>query len=115
MQKAFVLVLASTLLYPISQPNAQTKSRPASARSHSATTLNPQIQRIVRTISASNIEATIKKLVSFGTRHTLSETESNTHGVGAARRWIKSEFDRFSRESGGRLQVQFDEFTETTF
>jgi hypothetical protein len=112
MQKAFVLVLASTLLYPISQPNAQTKSRPASARSHSATTLNPQIQRIVRTISASNIEATIKKLVSFGTRHTLSETESNTHGVGAARRWIKSEFDRFSRESGGRLQVQFDEFTQ---
>jgi hypothetical protein len=112
MQKAFVLVLASTLLYPISQPNAQTKSRPASARSHSTSTLNPRIQRIVRTISASNIEATIKKLVSFGTRHTLSETESNTHGVGAARRWIKSEFDRFSRESGGRLQVQFDEFTQ---
>ena len=112
MKKALVLVLASTLLYPISQPNAQTKSRRQTAKNGTIDRLNPQIQRIVREISASNIEATIKKLVSFGTRHTLSETESNSHGIGAARRWIKSEFDRYSRESGGRLQVQFDEFTQ---
>src|SRR5713226_1897411 len=112
MQKALVVVLASTLLYPISQPNAQTKSRRASAKNKSKDAINPQIQKIVREISASNIETTIKKLVSFGTRHTLSETESDTRGVGAARRWIKSEFDRYSRESGGRLQVQFDEFTQ---
>ena len=74
--------------------------------------MNPAIQKIVREISAQNIEATIRKLVGFGTRHSLSETESETHGIGAARRWIKSEFERYSRESGGRLQVEFDEFTQ---
>ncbi|MBX7218325.1 MAG: M28 family metallopeptidase [Blastocatellia bacterium] len=75
--------------------------------------LNPQIQQIAREISAKNIEATIRKLVSFGTRHTLSETESETTGIGAARRWIKAEMERYSRESGGRLQVEFDEFIQS--
>jgi len=112
MQKVLALVLASILLYPLSQPNAQTKSSRASAKSKSGHALNPQIQKILREISAANIEATIRKLVGFGTRHTLSETESDSRGIGAARRWIKSEFDRYSRESGGRLQVEFDEFTQ---
>ena len=112
MKKALALVLASILLYPLSQPNAQTKTSRASAKNRSARPLNPQIQKIVREISAANIEATIRKLVDFGTRHTLSETESDSRGIGAARRWIKSEFDRYSRESGGRLQVEFDEFTQ---
>jgi len=73
---------------------------------------NAQIQKIMREISAANIEATIKKLVSFKTRHSLSVTDSETEGIGAARRWIKSEMERYSRESGGRLQVEFDEFTQ---
>ncbi|HMG36773.1 MAG TPA: M28 family metallopeptidase [Blastocatellia bacterium] len=73
---------------------------------------NSQIAKIVSEISARNIEAIIKKLVSFRTRHSLSDTASETEGIGAARRWIRSEFDRYSRESGGRLQVEFDEFTQ---
>ena len=66
----------------------------------------------LRAISAKNIEATIRKLASFGTRHTLSETQSETRGIGAARRWIQSELERYSRGSGGRLQVTMDEFTQ---
>src|SRR5215813_1115900 len=73
---------------------------------------NAQIDKIVREISAQNIDALIKKLVSFRTRHSLSDTSSETEGIGAARRWIKSEFDRYSKESGGRLKVEFDEFTQ---
>ena len=42
--------------------------------------------------SPENIERDIAKLVSFGTRHTLSETESDSRGIGAARRWIKAAF-----------------------
>lgn len=57
--------------------------------------------------SASRIEADIRKLVSFGTRHTLSDTTSETRGIGAARRWIKSEFDRISADCGGCLEVYF--------
>jgi hypothetical protein len=109
MKKTLLVLLALSLIYPLSQSYAQKK---APAKSSSAEKLNPQIQKIVREISASNIEATIKKLVSFHTRHSLSETESDTRGIGAARRWIKSEFERYSRESGGRLQVEFDEFIQ---
>src|SRR5215813_5707661 len=112
MKKALFLVLTVVLLLPLSRPRAQTKTEDSSQKAPANRTANPQIQKIVREISAANIEATIKKLVSFGTRHSLSETESNERGIGAARRWIKSEFDRYSRESGGRLQVAFDEFTQ---
>ncbi len=47
-----------------------------------------QIAQAAREISPKNIEATIRKLVSFGTRHTLSDATSETRGIGAARRWI---------------------------
>ncbi len=77
-----------------------------------AARLNPQIEKIVQEISAANIEATMRKLVSFGTRHTLSDQESPTRGIGAARRWIKSEFDKYSAASGGRLVVTEDEFIQ---
>lgn len=56
-------------------------------------------------VSAEQIEAYIEKLVSFGTRHTLSETESDTRGIGAARRWIAEEFERISADCGGCLDV----------
>ena len=66
----------------------------------------------MKEISAKNIEATIRKLVSFGTRHTLSETESEKRGIGAARRWLEEEFDRYGKDSGGRLQVAMEAFAQ---
>jgi Zn-dependent M28 family amino/carboxypeptidase len=56
-------------------------------------------------VSAERIEQDIRKLVSFGTRHTLSETESDTRGIGAARRWVEQEFKNISRDCGGCLEV----------
>src|SRR5947208_11188163 len=73
---------------------------------------NPQIAAVLSEISAKNIEATIRKLVSFGTRHTLSDAQSETRDIGAARRWIQSEFERYSKENGGRLEVGLDDFTQ---
>ena len=73
---------------------------------------NPQIAGVVKKISAQKIEASIHKLVSFGTRHTLSDATSETRGIGAARRWLQSEFERYGKDSGGRLQVTMDEFTQ---
>ena len=54
---------------------------------------------------AQRIEQDIRTLVDFGTRHTLSDTQSNTQGIGAARRWIEAEFKRISKECGGCLEV----------
>lgn len=56
-------------------------------------------------VSAERIEADIEKLVSFGTRHTLSDTKSDSRGIGAARRWIEAEFRRISEDCGGCLEV----------
>lgn len=71
---------------------------------------DPEIKKMISEIKAENLEATIHKLVSFGTRHTLSDTKSKTKGIGAAQQWVKSEFDRFALESDGRLTAAIDYF-----
>lgn len=60
-------------------------------------------------VSAERIERRIRTLAGFGTRHTASETGSDTRGIGAARRWIARELQACSSATGGRLQVAFDE------
>jgi hypothetical protein len=70
------------------------------------------IKQMVDDVSSKNIEAIIRKLVSFKSRHTLSDTISKTEGSGAARNWIKAEYERYAKESGGRMTVQFDTFTQ---
>jgi hypothetical protein len=66
------------------------------------------IDAVVREISPQRIHGYVEKLVSFGTRHTMSDTKSETRGIGAARRWIKSELERCGAAAGGRLQVAYD-------
>ena len=68
---------------------------------------DPRIYDIIEAVSSERIEQDIRKLVGFGTRHTLSETESETRGIGAARRWIKGEFASVSEACGGCLEVSF--------
>ncbi|GEA12789.1 peptidase M28 [Alteromonas sp. KUL49] len=62
-------------------------------------------------VSADRIEKDINTLVGFGTRHTLSETGSDTRGIGAARRWIKAEFEAISEKCGGCLEVYYQSAT----
>ncbi|APQ15919.1 M28 family peptidase [Maribacter hydrothermalis] len=75
----------------------------------SALTLTAQtdqrIYDIIDAVSPERIESDITKLANFGTRHTLSDTVSTTRGIGAARRWIKSEFEKTSSECNGCLNV----------
>ena len=66
-----------------------------------------QLHAIATAPSAANIERDIKKLIGFGTRHTLSDTTSDSRGIGAARRWVKAEFERISAECGGCLEVSY--------
>jgi len=79
---AFVLAVIST--------TAQTDSR---------------IYDIIDAVSAERIENDITTLANFGTRHTLSDTVSQTRGIGAARRWIKSEFEKISNQCDNCLEV----------
>ncbi len=64
-----------------------------------------RIYDIIDAVSAERIEKDITTLANFGTRHTLSDTVSNTRGIGAARRWIKSEFENISANCNNCLEV----------
>ncbi len=69
-------------------------------------TITPEeLHKIGAAPSAERIERDIQTLVDFGTRHTLSDTVSSKRGIGAARRWIKAEFERISEDCGGCLEV----------
>ncbi|MCD2518807.1 M28 family metallopeptidase [Massilia sp. G4R7] len=83
-----------------------TAATPVTDKAPDITRQQPQIKKILAEISPKRIEGYVAKLVSFGTRHTMSETESDTRGIGAARRWIKAEMERCG--AGTNLQVAFD-------
>src|SRR6266481_3877266 len=88
--------------------SARARSLPRTA----ATTRNPQISRLVSEIDPRNIEITIRKLVSFGTRNTLSEQNNPTRGIGAARDWLYGEFMKAAQRSGGRMTVEKQTFEQ---
>ncbi len=77
---------------------------------------DPRIASSLKDVSADRIRANIERLVAFHTRLTLSAQNPASiaagTGIGAAREWIKSEFDRYSKECGGCLEVKTDSFTE---
>lgn len=73
---------------------------------------NPEIRKMITEVSAKNIEASIRKLVSFGTRNTLSEQNDPKRGIGAARDWIFGEFEKISADCGGCLKVEKQTFLQ---
>lgn len=67
---------------------------------------NQQIVRLISEIDARNIESTVRRLVSFGTRNTLSAQDDPARGIGAARDWLYGEFQKIAAQSGGRMTVE---------
>lgn len=70
--------------------------------------LDPRLHDIAQSVAPAAMESTIRKLAGFGTRHTFSDTVSTTRGIGAARRWIKAEFDAIAAGCRGCLEVRYD-------
>ena len=75
---------------------------------------DPKIYSIIDQIDTKRIEADIRTLANFGTRNTFSDTTSNQRGIGAARRWIKSEFQKVSKECSNCLEVFYQKDFVTT-
>jgi hypothetical protein len=109
---AVLMLLVASSLAGFAQSTVQ-ESGPAA---NAAGVADPQIVAALQDVSAQRIQANIEKLVSFGTRLTLSAQDPASiaagRGIGAAREWIKSEFERYSKECGGCLEVKTDSFTE---
>src|SRR5262245_60920600 len=69
---------------------------------------DPAVAGILAEVDPKRIRFIDSMLVSFGTRNTFSDTLSSTRGIGAARRWIYSQFEQYSRDCGGCLKVEYD-------
>ncbi|GAB7042853.1 MULTISPECIES: M20/M25/M40 family metallo-hydrolase [Catenuloplanes] len=72
----------------------------------------PELRRALREISPARIEAIVRKLASFGTRHTLSVQDDPVRGIGAARDWIFEELSRYAAASGGRMTVRKQSYVQ---
>jgi len=95
---------------------AQIGARQPASQDAVKTTPDPRIAGALKQVSASRVKADIEKLVSFGTRLTLSAQDpaavASGRGIGAAREWIKAQFEQYSKDCGGCLEVKTDSFTE---
>lgn len=72
---------------------------------------DPEIESMAGMVNADSLQSYIKKMVSFGTRSTLSSTTDARAGIGAARSWVLSKFLEFAAASGGRLSATIDTTT----
>ncbi|MGH9940733.1 MAG: M20/M25/M40 family metallo-hydrolase [Pyrinomonadaceae bacterium] len=119
-----ILVLLITNTAPLAQ-EARTQGRRAEglrgstaraaatrSRGPSAARRDPEIARMLAAIDARNIERAIRKLVSFGTRNTLSPQDNPTRGIGAARDWLRDEFQQIAATSGGRMTVELQSYVQ---
>ncbi|MGB0837798.1 MAG: M28 family metallopeptidase [Flavobacteriaceae bacterium] len=66
---------------------------------------NAKVYELKAMVSEDRLSSDLETLVGFGTRHTMSDTLSNTRGIGAARRWIKKEFDKIAQGCNGCMEV----------
>jgi hypothetical protein len=89
------------------QPARPTSTAQPAAPAGAASFEDPRIHDIAAGASPARLEADVRRMVSFGTRHTLSDTLSATRGIGAARRWVHDEFRRISQACGGCLEVRY--------
>jgi hypothetical protein len=90
------------VVFALTIPSAIAGAQPAAE----APQVDPRIQKLLTQISPERLKMILTKLGSFGTRSTLSSTDSTTQGIGAARQWIYDEMKR----SSSRLQVSFDTY-----
>lgn len=104
---AVVLTLvAGCTVSPDPRPVDPVVSSPREAAAAPGASVDPHIRRMVESVRESRLEASVQRLAGFGTRHTLSEDVSDTRGVGAARRWVASEFEQISEACGGCITVE---------
>jgi Peptidase family M28 len=118
-------VLIALLMLPVARAVAQKPQQKAHSKASAASgktpaqakrDRDPVITQIIKDVSPQRVQQTDEKLVSFGTRATLSvnnpDAANSPQGIVAARNWIKAEFERISSECNGCLEVKTDTFVE---
>ncbi|NMO56375.1 M20/M25/M40 family metallo-hydrolase [Actinoplanes sp. TBRC 11911] len=85
---------------------------PAQAAERHSAPPDRELRDLLKKIDPKRIEGTVQKLVSFGTRHTLSVQDDPVRGIGAARDWIFAELGRYASASNGRMTVELQSFVQ---
>jgi Zn-dependent M28 family amino/carboxypeptidase len=113
---AAAVALALALCVPLCPAQEMAQGQGPAPRLASDPHADSHIAEAIRQVSAERIRQTIEKLVSFQNRSTISAQDEASikagTGIGAAREWIQAEFERYSKECGGCLEVKTDRFTE---
>ncbi|MFD8921327.1 M20/M25/M40 family metallo-hydrolase [Streptomyces sp. NPDC059569] len=104
-----VPALASTAS---ASPSASTTGRGAGDRPVTAQSPDRELRELLKEIDRDRIEATVRRLAAFGTRHTLSTQDDPERGIGAARDWIHAELKRYAEASGGRMTVELQSYIQ---
>src|SRR5215831_2140399 len=73
---------------------------------------DPALVALLRKIDPSRIQATLEKLISFGTRHTASTQNDPVHGIGAAYTWVNQQMQKIADDSNGNMTVQQQTFVQ---
>lgn len=97
MKKTYFLLFVSLLI--------------TSVRAQTTINRHADIDKMVKSVNQDSLKSYITKMVSFGTRNTLSDVKSKNKGIGAARNWVVSKFNQFARQSDGRLTAYLDTTT----
>ena len=106
MRPSFTLASALVAFVLVLVPCASARAAEPPATSTALPVLDDlRARAIVGAVDPAQLQATIRQLVSFGTRHTMSDTVSDTHGIGAARRWAAARFAAISKDCGGCLEI----------
>lgn len=106
LNRAVLSVLFFSFVATLNPAFSQTAKRTTRSQAY------PAINSIVKQIDARNIERTIRQLVAFGTRNTLSEQNDPKRGIGAARDWLYAEFLKAAESSNGRMTVEKQSFEQ---
>jgi hypothetical protein len=114
--RLFLIVFLASIFSGFSHSAGAQAAKAAQSDSIAVAKADPRIAAAIQQISPAKVQADIAKLVSFGTRSTLSSMDTDLppgHGIGAAADWVESEFKAISMDCGGCLEVKRDEFVET--
>ncbi|WP_405983640.1 M28 family metallopeptidase [Streptomyces sp. NBC_00872] len=113
-------VLSATVATAVAGAPAVAQAAPAAASSgrgkeeRAATAQAPgrELRELLKEVDRDRIEATVRRLAAFGTRHTLSTQDDPERGIGAARDWIYEELKRYAAASGGRMTVELQSYVQ---
>jgi hypothetical protein len=105
-RRTFLTVSAAAVAAGVT---GETPAQASPARHHEP---SPDLRAILKDIDQRRIETTVRRLVAFGTRHTLSTQDDPVRGIGAARDWIHAELQRYAAASNGRMTVELQSFIQ---